>query len=110
MTYPPTLVIGDVHGHDDRLEALLLQEGLIDSDGRRLRTNCRIIQLGDLGHYGWNGDEDGDRRCWAYARRWINVVLWGNHDRATVDAGHAFSGYSFRCQERGWISSKGVTP
>lgn len=122
----PVLALGDVHGHLDRLEALLKQEGIIDrcpackgtgdlharaggptmvqtimcnrcdGDGiARINTDVTVVQLGDLGHFGGSGGSPtGDLLCYrAAANRWIDIVLWGNHDRAAVDAGHAFSGY-----------------
>lgn len=116
----PTLVIGDVHGHFDRLEALLMQEGILDhcpdcaghgdsfmdddkpiemceacdGDGvRRVNHDVDVIQLGDLGHFGHDASPTGDEMCYKYADRWLDLVLWGNHDRAVVDHGHAFSGF-----------------
>jgi hypothetical protein len=125
-----TFVIGDVHGHLDRLEALLLVEGIIgrcpecdgaglvpehcgrseheydcpcevdclncDGDGiARIDHDTFVVQLGDLGHYGAKGSPTGDLLCWraVYKSRWVDVVLWGNHDRALVDNNHAFKGY-----------------
>lgn len=124
----PTLVVGDVHGHFDRLEALLLQEGILgrcpDCDGlgefegvqtrndqggldvevhechachgdgqRRINHDVEVVQLGDLGHFGRGASPTGDTMCWAYADRWLDVVLWGNHDRAVIDSQHAFTGF-----------------
>lgn len=89
-----TLVIGDVHGHVDRLAALLEQEGIIDGEGNRVDRACRVIQLGDLGHFGTTGDATGDHACWRSVGEWIDLVLWGNHDRAAVDRRHAFAGYA----------------
>jgi hypothetical protein len=103
----PTLVIGDVHGHFDRLEALLLQEGILDegaigeehSDGWYPRTNfdVEIVQLGDLGHFGHSGSRNGDRMCYEAAidHDYIDLVLWGNHDRFVVDTHHSFGGCEF---------------
>lgn len=113
----PTLVIGDCHGHLDRLEALLTQEGIIgvcpECDGTgddlrppesefcvsctgtgiaRINHDVEVVQLGDLGHYG--ADSMGkDRLIWEYAPRWVDVILWGNHDRAIIDGRHFFMGY-----------------
>lgn len=136
----PTLVIGDVHGHFDRLEALLLQEGIIgrcprcngtgdiggnsseatfetpEEIGRepqtfsfeidpfcdrcqgegtaRINRDVEVIQLGDLGHWGGStGSPTGDKITWQHADRWLDLVLWGNHDRALVDFMHTFGGY-----------------
>lgn len=139
----PTFVIGDVHGHYDRLAALLQHAGILgdceacdgtgdataeitfesgisvyadpkmeqgqirfesappvlcpycDGDGI-VRTNfdARVIQLGDLGHFGGaTGSPTGDYMCYRYADRWLDTILWGNHDRAVVDSAHAFKGY-----------------
>ncbi len=117
-----TFVIGDVHGHFDRLEALLLNEGIIgrcpDCDGAgllprfdgprehdcetcsgdgwtRIDRDVFVVQLGDLGHFGDNGSPTGDMLCWRAAYLgWIDVVLWGNHDRAVVDTGHCFKHFT----------------
>lgn len=89
----PTLVIGDVHGHVDRLRALLTHEGIIDAAGNRIRYDVRVVQLGDLGHFGWTGDAADDLECWRQAPEWLDVVLWGNHDRAVVDSLHTFGGF-----------------
>ncbi len=92
-----SFVIGDVHGHLDRLEALLRQEGLLDEpskDGRpeRVQKDVEVIQLGDLGHY--SGDTQArDRSTWASAPSFLDVILWGNHDRAVVSGRHAFRGF-----------------
>lgn len=90
-----TLIIGDVHGHYDRLCALLLQEGLIDEDDKRLLPNTRIIQLGDLGHNGFDTDyPDGDKLCYEAVRKWDMEFILGNHDAALIHRRHIFSGYS----------------
>lgn len=81
-------VIGDVHGHLDRLEALLLKAGCNEKD-------CYVVQLGDLGHFGGrHGSPTGDLLCWQMFRDGgLDYVLWGNHDRAVVDPRHHFGGY-----------------
>jgi hypothetical protein len=124
-------VIGDVHGHLDRLEALLKQEGFLvrceycDGAGlfhleherdhslpewvdksklgttqdcpfclgegqRRVRTDVTVVHLGDLGHFGHRGSPTGDILCYKYVtvNRWCDIVLWGNHDRASIDGAH----------------------
>jgi hypothetical protein len=111
-------VIGDVHGHLDRLEALLRQEGLLgrcdncngaglvqgryadlgeddcpscDGEGwERKRREVLVVQLGDLGHFGTRGSRTGDEMCYRYVtrNRWCDIVLWGNHDRASIDGAH----------------------
>jgi len=83
-----TFVIGDVHGHHDRLLELLNRAGIRQGD------NTPIVQLGDLGQFSLDTRED-DLRCWQVARAWGMTVLWGNHDRAVVDeVSHGFRGYS----------------
>jgi len=80
------LVIGDVHGHADRLRALLEQE-------RPHERGARVIQLGDLGHFGEH-TMVGDLECWRMALEGeVDTVLWGNHDRAVIDTRHMFGGY-----------------
>lgn len=89
---PRTLVIGDVHGKYDRLRELLIQEGIINEDGERINTDVEVVQLGDLGDFRKN--YTGDISCYqAVQKGWIDLVLWGNHDRAIKDQGHEFSGY-----------------
>ena len=81
-----TFVIGDVHGHIDRLNALLCRANAVHQD-------TQIVFLGDLGHYGvdtWSGDQ----ACISFAAEIGAIVLWGNHDRAIVDPdNHRFRGY-----------------
>ena len=136
----PALVIGDLHGHLDRLEALLKQEGLLDHcqecdgtgqgfeacgcyqceygnvaghggyecgqcDGTgwgRTDKPAEVILVGDIGHFGLTKLPDGrkvpssptaDLLTWRAALTWADVILWGNHDRALVEAQHAFTGY-----------------
>lgn len=120
------LAVGDVHGHLDRLEALLKQEGIIgecpkcwgtgdklpvkvdlpqmavveicpncDGDGiTRINHDVTVVQLGDLGHFGESASPTGDMLCYSFAHKgWVDIVLWGNHDRAVVAENHAFAGY-----------------
>lgn len=116
-----TLVIGDIHGHLDRFELLLMQEGLLDrchgcdghgeiyasqgggwvecgichGDGweRVRRDEVEVVLVGDIGHFGCDGSPTGDMLTMRAALHWADVRLWGNHDRALVDAGHHFSGF-----------------
>lgn len=116
-----TLVIGDLHGHLDRFEALLMQEGLLArctgcdgygevyasqgggwtecepcvGDGwRRVRRDeVEVVLVGDIGHFGVDGSPTGDLLTLRAANLWADVRLWGNHDRAVVDPVHHFSGY-----------------
>lgn len=91
MAERPTLVIGDVHGHVDRLQALLEQEGVI-ANGKRVNDDVRVVQVGDLGHFGV--DLTADEDCYREALGgWIDTLLWGNHDRAVFDNQHIFGGY-----------------
>lgn len=86
-------VIGDVHGHLNRLHWLLSKAGLLDDDGNRTANDVEVIQLGDLGHYGTLTKED-DLDTWRQASWWLDVVLWGNHERAIVEPEkHWFRGY-----------------
>jgi hypothetical protein len=91
-----TLCVGDTHGHLDRLEALLKQEGLLDDcpDSGVIRVNrdVEVVSLGDLGHYG-RDTQARDHTIWEYAAPWLDVILWGNHDRAVIDGRHFFMGY-----------------
>lgn len=114
----PVLAIGDTHGHLDRLEALLMQEGIIGPCGMcgssgdvgeadkaifcpacegigtvRLHNDAIVVHLGDLGDYSSKGSPTGDELCWHYGKRWIDIQLWGNHDRAVFDQWHAFTNY-----------------
>lgn len=83
----PVFVIGDVHGHVERLQALLVKA---DTDN----IDCTVVQVGDLGHFGKDTME-GDSAAWNYAQEgWVDTVLWGNHDRAAVDPYHGFSGFT----------------
>lgn len=109
----PTLVIGDCHGHYDRLEALLIQEGILgecpacdsmgahdcptcDGDGiARINYDVEVVQLGDFGHWGaHNGSPTGDILTTKACIAWCDVMLWGNHDRALIDSAHDFRGYT----------------
>ncbi len=94
----PTLVIGDVHGHYDRLESLLVQEGILgepNGEFHRPRVNfdVEVIQLGDLGHFASNGSRTGDQFVYEAVRDqgWLDYVLWGNHDRYVVDSHHNYT-------------------
>lgn len=118
--------LGDVHGHLDRLEALLKRAGIIgecptcmgqgdilpikvdlpkiavldmcpncQGDGiARISNDVTVVQLGDLGHFGQE-NRTGDELCYhySYKHNWVDIVLWGNHDRAVIDNGHAFRGF-----------------
>jgi len=90
----PCLVIGDVHGHHDRLQALLRQEGIIDEENRRTDKDAEVIQVGDLGQYDRHTHKR-DYVTWSMVAdyNWVDYVLWGNHDRAVVDVTSSFRGY-----------------
>lgn len=112
----PVLAIGDCHGHLDRLEALLFQEGIIGNcemcaasgdvgdettveicpackgfGTTRVNHDCVVIQLGDLGHF--SQGQTADSMIYEAADKWIDLMLWGNHDRAAFYPEHEFSGY-----------------
>lgn len=119
MSERDTLILGDLHGHLDRFEALLRQEGLLDRcevcDGTGEKNpdtkdldfceNCHgdgwartdkpadVVLVGDVGHFGADGSLSGDTMTWSFATKWADVILWGNHDRAVVDDAHIFGGY-----------------
>jgi hypothetical protein len=83
-------VIGDVHGHIDRLRSLTEKAGVV-VDGKKA-DDVFVVQLGDLGHFGADR-MDNDHACYEFALNHIDVVLWGNHDRAAIDAAHRFVGF-----------------
>jgi hypothetical protein len=61
------------------------------------RDGVTIVQLGDLADFGNTKrcSPTSDLLCYKYVteNRWCDVVLWGNHDRAMIDNGHAFNGF-----------------
>ncbi len=86
MKQPRTFVIGDVHGHIDRLKALVARAGVADDE--------QIVQLGDLGHYDAESRER-DLATWTWVKDRSNFrVLWGNHDAAVFSPLHRFRGYA----------------
>ena len=90
---PRTLVFGDVHGHKDRLINLLKQEGVMTEGGERSEMECEVISLGDLGDFGRRSAAN-DLYCYELVKDGlIDLVLWGNHDRAVMDNLHEFGGY-----------------
>ncbi len=96
-----TFVIGDVHGHADRLQTLLDAAGItMFKQGPMIQRpngtyeEVEIVQLGDLGNFGKR--PRGDLEAYQLALKYRMVVLWGNHDRAVVDWNkHIFKGYTF---------------
>lgn len=87
-----TLVIGDVHSKFELFEGLLRQEGIIDAEGNRVRGNqVTVIQLGDLGDYRFNTIAT-DAKIATYADKWVDIFLWGNHERPVI-GGPSFGGY-----------------
>lgn len=120
----PTFIIGDVHGHLDRLEALLRKAGIIgdcpECNGMgshenmeecvrcqgdavaRINHDVTVVQVGDLGHFGSDyvqgqgivpSSSTADYLCYSFVPGWIDVLLWGNHDRAVFFDRHRFNGF-----------------
>lgn len=97
MNKAPVFVIGDAHGHLNRVTALLEKTGFLDSEGlpTEQTNSASVVQLGDLGHYGVD-TQDRDLACWRFAAKhpWFHVIM-GNHDWAVFDtARHRFIGYT----------------
>lgn len=89
---PRALIIGDVHGRFELLNQLLKEEGIIEN-GERVNKDVEVIQVGDLADFR-KSSYRGDALCYKSVRDdWIDVVLWGNHDRAIRDSLHEFGGY-----------------
>ena len=88
-----TFVIGDIHGHADRLVQLLDRSRVLVDGGE-------IVLLGDVGHYGPDTHEQ-DLLTWQLVERLPNcVVLWGNHDYANVrPQEHGFTGHDMAFPE-----------
>lgn len=85
MTAPPrTLVVGDVHGHFDRLHARLVEARLIGADGRWAGGSSTLVFLGDFFDRGPHGIDAMDlamRLETEAAQRGGHVLtLLGNHD------------------------------
>lgn len=88
-----TFVVGDVHGHHDRLRALLFKAGAMTAD-ERLEPGVEVVQLGDLGNFSLDTLHD-DIETYTLARKLGITMLWGNHDRAAADPlHHAFRGFT----------------
>lgn len=89
-----TFVIGDVHGHYDRLIALLTKANIIDEKGRtELGQKTEVVQVGDLVNL-TNDTRQNDLRTAKYAPDYLDVILWGNHDFAWFDENLTFRGYA----------------
>jgi len=89
-----TFVIGDVHGHVDRLALLLERAGALAPS-----PDVEVVQLGDLGHYGADTHER-DLLVWQLAEKLHLTVLWGNHDYANVIPDrHGFRGHDLAFPE-----------
>jgi hypothetical protein len=81
----PVFVVGDVHGHPERLAELLRDAGLIDGRGRWAGADARLWLLGDLVDRGPDGigaidlamrlEREGGARC-----------LLGNHEAFLIAA------------------------
>lgn len=59
----------------------------------RINYGVRVVLVGDIGHFGKGGSPTGDMLTWHYANRWVDTILWGNHDRAVFENAHHHSGY-----------------
>lgn len=119
------LIVGDVHGQLPRLERLLLEEGILGpcqicaatgdvSDGTedvafcdlcqgyglvRVDLDTEVIQLGDLMDVmPGRTSPTADEMIMGFADSWIDVFLWGNHERPIV-GGPTFNGYVRPSQE-----------
>jgi hypothetical protein len=57
----------------------------------RVNHDVEVVQLGDLGDFRIPS-QTNDSICWSIADRWLDVVLWGNHERPVI-GGMAFGGY-----------------
>jgi len=92
-----TFIIGDIHGHADRLAALLDRAGL-PLDLHRTRWGpdpepVEIVLLGDVGHYD-STTHANDFETWRLVEQLDCTVLWGNHDYANFQpALHSFQGW-----------------
>lgn len=84
-----TFVIGDIHGDHVMLQALLDRAGVRLPDV--LDGKVEVISLGDLGDY--RREWVRDNLAWQLAERYRFNVLWGNHEAAIFNAGHAFKGF-----------------
>jgi hypothetical protein len=72
-----TFVIGDIHGHADRLAQLL-------DRSKAIAEGAEIVLLGDVGQYSADTHE-ADLLTWQLVEKLPNcTVLWGNHDYANV--------------------------
>jgi len=84
-------VIGDVHGHIKRLTALAEKAGVVKNGVKD--SDVLLIQLGDLGHFGADRRAE-DLACYSFADKFMDIVLWGNHDRAVFSEVHRFAGFT----------------
>lgn len=91
MSEQTTFVIGDTHGHIDRLEALFHKANL--------SKDVRVIHVGDVGHYGIRDYPKGDLDCWEFVHKNNIEVIWGNHDIAIFLDRHRFLGQGIPREE-----------
>lgn len=90
-----TFIIGDIHGHVQRLAELLDKAKVTEEP-------TDVVLLGDVGHYDADTKEQ-DLKTWKFVHMLNDVlhkqgggitVLWGNHDYANVSPNkHAFRGH-----------------
>lgn len=82
-----TFVIGDIHGHAERLAQLI-------DKARALEDDVEIVLLGDVGQYD-STSHQSDLATWRLVEHLPRVtVLWGNHDYANINPSlHSFRGW-----------------
>lgn len=74
-------VVPDLHGNERVLRMLLLEEGLIDLLGGRMRPEVAVVQLGDAANcVGDPAPGEDDLAVLARVGTWIDVMLVGNHE------------------------------
>lgn len=88
----PTFVVPDAHGNHQLVRGLLIQERLIDENGRRFDNSTHVVQLGDLCNCVAPTIHD-DLACLQFAQEWFDVMLIGNHEYAYFGGDFPFDGF-----------------